>query len=338
MKPSRSKIKAQYSGKILEVNNLHFSFYTDQGDLQVVRGFDMDITNGEIVGILGESGSGKSVSAMNLLRLFNEEEGHVDKGTVFFKGQNLLEKSEKEMAGIRGKEIAFVFQNPTAAFNPYKRIGNQIKGALLRHKIPFHKGSIMDALEEVGLEDAYSILQRYPSQLSGGQNQRIMIAMCILLRPDLIIADEPTSGIDAAMKKVVLDILKHLCKKYGMALMMITHDFEAAEYLCDRLIIMYGGLTVEDGKTAELLKKARHPYTQALISCTQSLANDDKLLYVLEGTALSPKDFSLACPFAARCSYVRDRCSKGLPSVEEDYGRRYRCFYPLLEEKGDLYD
>ncbi len=334
MKQVQQLNKGEDYVNLLQVENLHFSFYTDQGRLQVLRGVDLSIKRGEIVGILGESGSGKSVSAMNLIRLFNGDEGQVDQGDIFFKGQNLLKKKEKAMTQIRGKEIAFVFQNPTAAFNPYKRIGSQIKGALVRHSVPFHKATIMDALEEVGLEDPYSILQRYPSQLSGGQNQRIMIAMCILLQPDLIIADEPTSGIDAAMKKVVLDILGRLCKKYQMALMMITHDFEAAHYLCDRLIIMYGGLTVEEGATSQLLENARHPYTRALIECTESLGKSDEILYVLEGMALSPNDFSPVCPFSARCPYAKDTCLERIPPMEKEGSGSYRCFYPMKEEGG----
>ncbi len=315
---------------LLEVKNLHVSFHTGDLDLQVIRGFDMKLNKGEIIGILGESGSGKTVSASSILRLISPEEGNIDQGEIIFNGKDLAIMKEKELKHIRGKKIAFVFQNPSASLNPYKKIGKQIKNILKLHKIHYSKSSILNVLEEVGLEEAESIYFKYPSQLSGGENQRVMIAQCILLKPELIIADEPTSAIDASVQKKVLDLLKSISNKYGMSLIMITHDFDAAKYICDRLYIMYGGLMVEEGTSNELLHSPKHPYTRELIRCAESLSRYDKVLYSLEGTPPSPQEFSNSCPFYNRCNISTEECLKQIPALGTVDKGQVRCIHPLI--------
>lgn len=320
---------------LLKVNKLHISFHTVDRHLQVVRGFDMELAKGEIVGILGESGSGKTVSASAILGLISAEEGGIDQGEIIFHDKNLGLMNEKELKLIRGKKIAFVFQNPSASLNPYKKIGKQIKNLLKLHNISYNKTTIIKALEEVGLEDPLSIYHMYPSQLSGGQNQRIMIAQCVLLKPELLIADEPTSSIDASLQKKVLDLLKSISEKYGMSLIMITHDFDAAKYICHRLYVMYGGLMVEEGGTENLLHAPKHPYTRELIRCAQSLSRYDKVLYSLEGAPPSPPEFTDTCPFYNRCTNHTKECLEEIPVLRELNEAQIRCLHPLnhLDER-----
>ncbi len=310
--------------KLIAVKNLIVSFYQENENIQVVRGFDLSMVSGEILGILGESGSGKTVSATSILRL-EDEAGSIDSGTVIFKGTNLLSLSEKEYRKIRGNRISYVFQNASSALNPYKKIGLQLTEVLKNHKLPFSRTVVLDVLKEVGLEEADTIYDMYPFQLSGGQNQRIMIAQGIISKPDLLIADEPSSSIDASLRKTVLDLLKNINQKSGMAIILITHDFDVAKYLCDRLIIMYGGLVMEEGSVSDIFEKPLHPYTGELIKCASSLNRGDSPVYTLEGTAPTPLQFTNECPFFSRCKQRLPECIVDIPKMVEVDNRKVRC-------------
>jgi len=311
--------------KLLDVRDLKVSFYSDKGSVQVVRGFDISMKKGEIVGILGESGSGKTVSSSSIIKLLDESLGRIDSGEAIFKGRDLLKLSEKDLKRIRGDEISYIFQNSSAALSPYKRIGKQLGEVLKTHGRVVSKEHILRTLEEVGLEDGERIYHMYPFQLSGGQNQRIMIAQCILCDPELLIADEPTSSIDASLQKTILELLKDISMRNKMSVIIITHDFGVARYLCDRLMVMYGGLVLEEGTIEEMLNSPLHPYTQELIRCARSLAEDDETMYTIEGAPPTPYQFRDECPFYSRCSLREGACREGIPQKIDLGGRRVRC-------------
>ncbi|MDW7661135.1 MAG: ABC transporter ATP-binding protein [Bacillota bacterium] len=311
--------------KLIEVSDLKVSFYHEAGKVQVVRGFDMSLDSGEIIGILGESGSGKTVSATSILKLEEEEVGIIDSGEVIFKGLYLHGLSEAELRKIRGNRISYIFQNASSALNPFKSIGKQLTEVLKNHKLPSSKELVLKTLNEVGIEEAEMVFDMYPFQLSGGQNQRIMIAQCIISGPDLLIADEPTSSIDASLRKIVLDLLKEINRKTNMSIIIITHDFDVAKYLCDRLVIMYGGLVVEEGNIDEIFADPLHPYTKELIICAGSLTRGDDIVYTLEGSPPSPFEFSDECPFANRCKVRLPECTEKIPRTIETSGRKVRC-------------
>lgn len=309
---------------LIEVNDLKISFKQHSGFVQVVRGVDLKLRQGEIVGILGESGCGKTVSATSILRL-EDESAIYDSGRIFFKGRDLTVLPESEYQDIRGNQIAYVFQNASTALTPYKKIGRQLMDVLKRHDLPRSKEKILDTLECVGISDAETVYEMYPFQLSGGQNQRIMIAQGIICGPDLLIADEPTSSVDFALRKVILDMLKEINRKTGMAILLITHDFEIVNYLCDSVVVMYGGLVMEEGSMAMVMTHPLHPYTKALTYCAQSLYQNGSELFTLSGAPPTPAEFRSECPFVPRCSLKQDSCMLEIPKMIEVDDRKVRC-------------
>lgn len=309
---------------LIEINGLKISFKQKNGFVQVVRGIDLKIKRGEIVGILGESGCGKTVSATSILRL-EDESAIYDSGQIFFKGKELTNLPESEYQEIRGNQIAYIFQNASTALIPHKKIGKQLMGVLKRHDLPRSKEKILETLESVGITEAETVYEMYPFQLSGGQNQRIMIAQGIICGPDLLIADEPTSSVDVALRKVILDMLKEINRKTGMAILLITHDFEVINYICDRVVVMYGGLIMEEGPMAEVMSNPLHPYTKALTYCAQSIYQNGSDLFTLSGAPPTPAEFKLECPFAPRCSFKRSTCMLEMPMMMEVDDRKVRC-------------
>lgn len=313
--------------KLLQVKDLRISFPYKKEKLQVVRGVDLEVHQGEMIGILGESGSGKTVSSTAVLRLFQEADGVVDSGEILYKGRNLLSLSEREMNKIRGKEIAYIFQDPTASLNPYRRIGKQMMEAGRIHGIKITKEIIQQRMADVGLDQPKVIYNMYPFQLSGGQCQRIVIAMALLTEPQLIIADEPTNAIDASLRKKILSLLRDIGKKHGTAMMVITHDFDVVRFLCSRVVILYGGLIMEEGSIQEVLERPVHPYTRELLHCVNSLHDGESTLYCLEGKPPSPYEFENVCPFYDRCKEREGACREGIPPMVELGGRRARCIH-----------
>lgn len=310
---------------VLQVKNLKVSFYHDKSSYQVVRGFDLKIVKGEIIGILGESGSGKTVSVTSILGLIDDSSGKIDSGEAIFLGKDLLKIPEKELNRLRGKEISYIFQNSSEALNPYKTIGKQLGEVLGAHGIQNSSENILKVLSEVGIDDAETVFRMYPFQLSGGQNQRIMIAQGILCKPVLLIADEPTSSIDASLQKTILDLLKDISVKNEMSVIIITHNFGVARYLCDRLLVMYGGLLVEEGSMGEILDSPMHPYTKELMRCVESLDGEGDIMYTIEGYPPSPGEFKDECPFYSRCSISEEDCTKGIPMLISVGNRSVRC-------------
>ncbi len=318
---------------LLEIKNMKVTLGSGDKALRIIRGFDLCMNKGEIVGILGESGSGKTVSSNMIARIYGNDEGRIDSGEIIFKGQDITKFNDKEMNNIRGRQISYIFQNPSQALNPYKRVGKQLEDLMKTHGLEYTKELILEAMAEVGLDRADTVYDMFPFQLSGGQNQRIMICQSILCRPDLLIADEPTSSIDAMLRKKILDLLIGINKKYGMAIIFITHDFDVAKYLCGRLVIMYGGIVVEEGELRRLLNSPMHPYTEELIRCAGSLDTQAEYLYSLEGSPPIPAEFKDECPFYERCRYRVPSCRDSMPEMIESSHGKTRC--PVRLGKGE---
>lgn len=311
---------------LLEIRNLKISFPYGNKEIQVVRGINLAIEKNEIVGILGESGSGKTVTATSMLGLTKIDGGNIDSGEIHYNGINILKLAEKELRNIRGHEISYIFQNPVETLNPFRKIGKQLEEVQRVHKEKVSKQNILKLLYDLGLENAEIIYEMYPSQLSGGQCQRISIGMSLIGKAKIIIADEPTSSIDASMQGVVLDLFSEVNQKYGVAMFIITHNFEIVKNLCNRVAVMYGGLVMEQGKILDVLKNPIHPYTKELINCSKSMSKSDKKLYTLEGKTLSPQEFRNECPFFSRCKNRTEKCKTGIPELNIlENGREIRC-------------
>jgi oligopeptide/dipeptide ABC transporter ATP-binding protein len=310
---------------LLSIRDLRVSFDISGERLEVVRGFSTDIAAGEITGVLGESGSGKTVSFSSLLGLIDQETGRVESGSALFRGRDLLRMSERELREVRGKEISYIFQNAGKAMNPYKSVGHQMVSLGRVHGISLPRERVIETLRSVGLDTAETIMEMYPFELSGGQNQRVMIALGIILDPALLIADEPTSFVDATVRRRILDLLTGINKSRGASIVIMTHDFEVVRRICDRIVIMYGGLIMEEGATSDVLHHPLHPYTAELIACTRSLNSSEPALYSIPGAPISPRAFANECPFAPRCRYVQDSCTRAIPDMAAHGGRSVRC-------------
>ena len=319
---------------ILNVNNLKVSFLNGHSFIQVLRGVDMKLNQGEILGILGESGSGKTVTASSILRLINDGSCRIDSGSILFHHMEITKLKEKEMRDIRGKKISYIFQDAMAALNPYKTVGKQIKEVLKVHGENCAKERIINAMKQTGIENAEIIYNMFPAQLSGGLCQRVLITMSTICTPEIIIADEPTTAIDASLQKKVLELLRDINQKSKSSIIVITHDFDVVKYICHRVLVMYGGLVMEEGTTSEVLENPLHPYTKALLRCMDSLNDNDENLYSLQGKAPSPAEFKEQCPFYERCIYKNDKCLTSIPEMRTVNHRKIRC---VLEMAGDFH-
>lgn len=317
---------------LLDVKNLSVSFRQKRNAVEAVRDMDYRLEKREILGIIGESGSGKTVSTMSILGLLDEN-GRVGGGQAFYEGLELLSMDEKDLRKIRGREISYIFQNPQNALNPYARIGKQFEELFRLYEIENGWPLASEILQNVGIENPETLRHMYASQLSGGTCQKVAIAMGVLARPKILIADEPTSAIDASLKRKILILLKKVSIEYGMSIILITHDFDAARFLCDRIIVMYGGMVMEEGTVNQILAKARHPYTMELIRCADSLKEDMGRLYTVEGNPPSPGETGDSCPFFSRCARRKAVCAEGIPELAVEGLRKLRCFNPEGEAK-----
>lgn len=304
---------------ILELKNVVYSFHTYGGEVKAVRDVSFEVRKGEILGIVGESGCGKSVTAQCILRLNPEPPGFFGGGEILFKGRDILKMSNKEIRKVRGGEIGFVFQDPMTSLNPTMRVGAQIEEVFLGRTGVTKKevkNRALEIMKLVGISDVEKRYRQYPHELSGGMKQRIMIAIALVSRPSLIICDEPTTSLDVTIEAQILDLLLELREKLGTSIIMITHDLGVIARLCDRVIVMYGGKVVERGTADELFYDTAHPYTKGLMNSIAKLdtAKGEKL-QPIEGTP--PDLFSppVGCPFAARCDYCMDVCNEMPPEV-----------------------
>ena len=306
---------------LLEIKDLKTRFYTDEGVVQAVNGISYGMEEGGILGVVGESGCGKSVHALSIMRLIPDPPGKIDSGEIWFYGRDLLELSENEMRSIRGSQIAMVFQDPMTSLNPVYTIGDQINEALKLHQGMDDKQATERAIElltMVGIPEAKQRVDDYPHQFSGGMRQRAMIAMALSCNPKLLIADEPTTALDVTIQAQIVDLVKRLQENLGMAIMWITHDLGVVAELAQKVNVMYAGYIVERGNVREIFKRTRHPYTIGLLGSLPRI--DDP-----PGTKLSaipglPPDLLAlppGCPFVARCTYAIDHCHEEMPPLEE---------------------
>lgn len=307
--------------KLLEVKNLTFSFRTYGGVVKAVRDVSFDVRPGEILGIVGESGCGKSVTAQCILKLNPEPPGFFEGGSILYKGQDIIGMSDRQMRQIRGEGIGFIFQDPMTSLNPTMKIGRQIEeifagreGVSRAEK----KEKALEILKLVGISDIERRYNQYPHELSGGMKQRVMIAIALVGRPSIVIADEPTTSLDVTIEAQILDVLKNLQKTLGTSIIMITHDLGVIAKLCDRVLVMYGGKVVEKGSVEEIFYDTAHPYTKGLMGSIAKLeTGKNERLKPIDGTP--PDLFSppKGCPFADRCDYAMEVCSETPPEVYE---------------------
>ncbi len=323
---------------ILNINELRTHFFTDDGEIPAVDGVSLHINKGEIVGIVGESGCGKSVTSLSIMQLVPDPPGKIVSGSIDFKGENLVNVNNKRMKKIRGKEIAMIFQEPMTSLNPLFTIGNQLRESIRIHekvsKKDAHQKSI-NLLKLVGLPRAEEVINEYPHQLSGGMRQRVMIAIAMACEPELLIADEPTTALDVTIQAQILDLMRKLNADKNTAILLITHDLGVVAEMCDRVIVMYAGQVVEEGTVRDVLKNPEHPYTKGLIRSLPRLDEKNQKLYSIKGTVPRPKMGRTGCRFAPRCEFVFGRCVKENPELYPlENNRLSRCF--LHEElKGE---
>jgi oligopeptide/dipeptide ABC transporter ATP-binding protein len=322
---------------LLSIQDLKVYFRSADECARAVDGVSFEVRKKETVCIVGESGCGKTVSALSILGLVTTPPGEIVDGQIVFAGQNLLEFNEKEMQKIRGNLIAMVFQEPMTSLNPVFTIGDQISEAVSIHKKigaeSLHEKCIR-LLKDVGISSPEKRLEDYPHQLSGGQRQRVMIAMALACDPDLIIADEPTTGLDVTVQAQILELFGSIQKKQSMSILYITHDLGVVEAIADRVYVMYSGIIAEQGNTEQIFRNTRHPYTQGLLASLPSLSKRGKRLYSIPGTVPSPAYKPAGCPFHPRCPHKAPSCHTEYPKMC-DYGQRHLARCPILfQDKG----
>jgi len=304
--------------ELLRVQGLSTRFFTQDGVVHAVEDVSFTLKRGEVLGLVGESGCGKSVTGLSLLRLVPDPPGKIVAGSIEFKGENLLELNDEEMRQIRGHQIAMIFQDPMTSFNPVLTIGKQIAEVLELHEHLRPSDAMNRAIEllkMVGIPDAQRRARDYPHQYSGGMRQRAMIAMALACKPDLVIADEPTTGLDVTIQAQILDLLRMLQHETGTAIIMITHDMGVVAGMCDRAIVMYAGRVAEEANIYDLFGDPRHPYTIALLGSVPRMDQERKRLNPIVGFPPDLIDPGRGCAFAPRCTFAHDTCLTNTPRL-----------------------
>jgi oligopeptide/dipeptide ABC transporter ATP-binding protein len=318
---------------LLEVKDLRTSFHTEEGVARAVDGVSFEVDRGEVLGVVGESGCGKSVTALSIMRLVQEPGRIADDSQILFDGRDLTGVTEREMRDVRGNDIAMIFQEPMTSLNPVYPVGDQISEALRLHRGMDRKaarGRAVELLQLVGIPLPDRRADEYPHQLSGGMRQRVMIAMALANEPDLLIADEPTTALDVTIQAQILELLLELRKRLGMGVLLITHDLGVVAEVCDRVVVMYAGQVVETGAVREIFTDPGHPYTQGLLAAVPRPDQRGGKLAVIPGTVPHPARWPRGCRFRARCPYAWDRCHDQPPLLDAGPGQHARCW--LIEE------
>lgn len=314
---------------VLDVSRLRTSFFTDDGEIPAVDGVDFEIHSGEILGIVGESGCGKSVTSLSIMGLVPTP-GRIVGGEILFKGEDLTKASEKRLRRMRGHEIAMIFQEPMTSLNPVYTIGDQLVEALRIHTKQRKKEAkhrAINMLKQVGLPRAEDLVDEYPHQLSGGMRQRVMIAMAMILQPEILIADEPTTALDVTIQAQILNLMKRLNEEMGTAIMLITHDLGVVAEMSERIIVMYSGQIVEEGHVRAIFKHPKHPYTVGLIQSVPDLRKKKPRLYSIPGNVPKPGSIQQGCRFAPRCERAFNRCFSESPALfQTDRHQLVRCW------------
>jgi oligopeptide transport system ATP-binding protein len=325
---------------LLEIENLRTYFHTRAGIIRAVDDVSFSLEEGETVGIVGESGSGKSVTCYSILGLIPQPPGRIESGTARFDGIDLLHCSSEQLRRIRGKRISMIFQDPMTSLNPYLRVSEQIMEPLLVHEKISQRKALLKAtaaLEEVGIQDAARRIQLYPHQFSGGMRQRVMIAMALISRPEILIADEPTTALDVTVQAQILELIRQSQQNLGMAVIFITHDLGVVASFCQSVNVMYAGRIVESAPTEELFAMPLHPYNASLQQSIPALHRKGDPLYTIPG---APPDLShkiKGCPFIPRCAFAKELCQTSEIELDEPIpGHTTSCQRVLRGELGDL--
>ena len=319
---------------ILEVKNLKTKFKTDMGTVAVVDGVDFSIKPGETLGVVGESGCGKSVTSLSVMRLLPSNASN--EGSITFQGKELISLPEKQMQQVRGNDIAMIFQEPMTSLNPLHTVGKQIEEAVILHMNISKreaKERAVKMLKAVGMPRAEEIYGEHPHQLSGGMRQRVMIAMAMACDPKLIIADEPTTALDVTIQAQILDLMRDLKEKTGTSIMLITHDLGVVAEMCDRVIVMYAGQVVEETDVETLFENPKHPYTIGLIDSIPSYEVETEYLNTIPGSVPLPYEMPKGCRFAPRCSFAKEICHQQAPKLKEiESQHKCRCWLVTEED------
>lgn len=325
---------------VLEVENLHTSFFTDSGEVKAVNGVTFSLEAGKILGIVGESGSGKSVTAYSIMQILAST-GRIVNGSVKFKGEDITKYSKKQMNKFRGKNCSIIFQDPMTSLNPVFTVGNQLCEAVLLHTDKSKqeaKARAVELLQLVGVNEPEKRVKQYPFELSGGMRQRVMIAMALACEPDVLIADEPTTALDVTIQAQILELMQELQKKLGMAIVMVTHDLGVIADMCDEIIVMYGGQVCERGTADDIFYDASHEYTKGLLRSIPQVENVKERLVPIAGTPINLLNMPQGCAFVSRCDAAMKICLEEKPEemqlTESHCARCWVNVKRMMEEKG----
>ena len=326
------------SENLLEVKNLKTYFFTDGGVVKSVDDVSFNVKPGKTLGVVGESGCGKSITSLSIMQLVETPPGKIVGGEIIYNGENLLDKDKDEMRKIRGGEIAMIFQEPMTSLNPVFTVGQQIMEALMIHTDMDKtkaKERAIEMLKLVRIPLAEKRFNEYPHQLSGGMRQRVMIAMALSCNPKLLICDEPTTALDVTIQAQILDLINELKEKLGTSIMMITHDLGVIAEVADDVMVMYAGKIVEYGTADQIFETPMHPYTHGLMNCIPKLNDEEETrLHVIPGMVPSPDRMPKGCAFCPRCSEAKKNCEEKMPELMEVNGQKVRCFKYTSEWEG----
>ena len=325
---------------MLEVNDLHTSFFTPVGEVKAVNGVSFFLDHGKVLGIVGESGSGKSVTAYSIMQIL-EKSGKIVGGSIKFNGQELVGIGEKGMKSIRGNKISIIFQDPMTSLNPTYTIGHQLMEAIILHTNRNRKEAYdraVEMLQLVNVNEPHKRMKQYPFEFSGGMRQRVMIAMALACEPDILIADEPTTALDVTIQAQILELMQKLQKELGMAIIMITHDLGVVAQMCDEVIVMYAGSICEQGTADEIFYNPKHEYTKGLMRSIPTVDSNGQRLEPISGTPIDLLNMPKGCPFAPRCEAamkicLRERCER-MPINEDHAAACWRNVKEMMEKEG----
>lgn len=326
---------------VLQVKNLSTTFFTDKGQIKAVDGVNLDIKKGGIYGLVGESGCGKSMTLLSLLRLVPRT-GKITSGEITFKDKDILKMSKRQIIAFRGKEMAMIFQDALTTLNPVFPVGEQIRESLRIHKmievssspLPWRKGrhlmrdekkKVLSLMEEVGISSAMDRYMDYPHQFSGGMQQRIMIAIALSCNPKVLLADEPTTALDVTIQAQILNLMLKINREHGMAIILVTHDLGVTAEFCHHISVMYAGKIVEQGKTDDIIENPYHPYTKGLLSSIPKITKERKPIKPIPGNVPSLLNLPSGCAFRNRCSMAKEACKEPQAMREVEPGRLVRC-------------
>lgn len=315
---------------ILEIENLQTSFMSDSGEIKAVDGVSFKIKAGETIGIVGESGCGKSVMSLSVMRLLEGTSGKIVSGSIQFENKSVIDMSKAQIHEIRGNDVAMIFQEPMTSLNPVIKIGEQIEEAIRLHlgySNKKAKARVLEMLKLVGIPRAEAIYNEFPHQLSGGMRQRVMIALAMSCNPKLLIADEPTTALDVTIQAQIMDLMMELREQKNMTIMLITHDMAIVAEMCDYVLVMYAGRIVEEGSVYQIFENPCHPYTVGLYNSIPKMHQDENRLKPIKGIVPDPRNLPAGCKFAPRCEKVENKCWEKEPSfITIEKGHHSKCW------------